>query len=104
MKRNDMEKRWFCVESTHINKLNAPSIIAACDAFIFPVIRREGLGKVMLEAMAQGVPPVVTSAGGACELVLHNHSGLIIPPGNPKALADAIIFLYENPYSTFLKL
>ena len=76
---------------------NAPSIIAASDVFVFPVLRREGLGKVIIEAMACKVPPIVTSAGGPSELILHNHSGLIVPPGNPKVLASSIAYLFENP-------
>jgi glycosyltransferase involved in cell wall biosynthesis len=47
--------------------------------------------------MARGVPPIVTNAGGSPELVEHRRSGLVVSPGDPAALAAAILELYEQP-------
>lgn len=68
-------------------------LVAACDASVLPSVRREGLPKTVIEAMAFGVAPVVTDTGGSAELVEDGVSGLVVPPGDPAALADAITTL-----------
>ena len=75
---------------------NAAALVAASDLFVLPVIRREGFPKTLIEAMAQGIPPVVTNVGGVPEIADRNCS-LIVPPGNSRALAHSIQFLFENP-------
>jgi glycosyltransferase involved in cell wall biosynthesis len=50
----------------------------------------EPFGLVLIEAMARGVPVVATSAGGVPEIVEHGVQGLLVPPGNPAALAAAL--------------
>ena len=52
--------------------------------------RFEGCPNVVLEAMAYGLPVVATAVGGVPELFEHEVSGLVVPPGNPKAFADAL--------------
>ena len=47
--------------------------------------------------MAYGICPVVTDTGGSAELVASGESGLVVPPGDPGALAEAILRLYEDP-------
>jgi glycosyltransferase involved in cell wall biosynthesis len=76
---------------------NAPAIFAASDAFIMPSTRREGLSRAVIEAMASKTVPIVTDVGGLPELVIDNKCGLVIPPRNAKAIADAIIRLFSNP-------
>lgn len=78
-------------------RTDAPSIVAACDADILPAIKREGLPKAVIEAMVYKVPPIVTDSGGSPELIIQNESGIIIPPADSKAIADAIMYLYEHP-------
>ncbi len=56
----------------------------------------EGLGKTVMESMALGVPPIVTDTGGPTELVENGDSGLIIAPRDAKAIAEAIMYLYNN--------
>ncbi len=51
---------------------------------------------VALEAMAAGVPVVATAVGGIPECVLHERTGLLVPPGDRHALADALIELLKN--------
>jgi glycosyltransferase involved in cell wall biosynthesis len=72
---------------------NAPALIAACDVSVLPTLRREGLPKTVIEAMAYGVPVVVTDAGGSPELVVDGDSGLVVPAGDAAALAAALMRL-----------
>lgn len=74
-------------------RTDATDLIAASDIFIMPSIAREGLAKAAIEAMSKGVAPIVTNVGGLPELVLDGICGLVIPPSNPDAIADAILRL-----------
>lgn len=56
----------------------------------------EGLSNAILEGMASGKPIVATDVAGNPELVIHGQTGLLIPPGNPARLAEAIIQLLGN--------
>lgn len=59
------------------------------DIFVIPSVK-EGVPYVLLEAMARNLPIVATSVGGIPEIIKDGKSGLIIPPQNPTALAEAI--------------
>ncbi len=59
--------------------------------------RREGIPVVLMEAMASGVPVVASGISGIPELVEDGASGLLVPPRNPPALADALERLYRDP-------
>lgn len=76
---------------------NAASLAGACDLAVMPSIEREGLPKAILEAMSQGVPPVVTDVGGMPELVEHEACGIVVPPRNPAALRSALLRLARDP-------
>jgi glycosyltransferase involved in cell wall biosynthesis len=76
---------------------DAPQLQAACNTVVLPALRREGLPKVIIEAMAYGVTPIVTNSGGSPELIEEMTSGLIVPPGDAKAIADAILSLFNDP-------
>ena len=58
--------------------------------------RKEGMGTSILDAQAAGLPVVACAAGGIPEIVRHEHNGLLVPPKNPQALADAIVRLVSN--------
>src|SRR5690606_18178850 len=68
-----------------------------CQAAVLPALRREGLPKTVIEAMAYGVPPIVTAVGGSPELVNDHEQGLVVPPGDAPARAAAILELYRDP-------
>ncbi len=76
---------------------DAPSLIAACQASVLPSLKREGLPKTVIESMVYGVAPIVTDTGGSAELIEHEKSGIIIRPGNPDDISEAIEFLAQNP-------
>lgn len=71
-------------------RADAPAIAAASDVFILPSTEREGLPRAVIEAMAYGVPAIVTDVGGMPELIQDEVSGLVIPPKNSQAIATAI--------------
>jgi glycosyltransferase involved in cell wall biosynthesis len=79
------------------HRRDAPSLTAACDVFVLPSIKREGLARSLIEAMAYGVAPVVTNCGGSPELVIDGESGLVVPVEDPQALAAALERLYRDP-------
>lgn len=76
---------------------DAPAISAACDVFCLPSTKREGLARSVIEAMAYGVPPIVTDSGGSPELVVDGVCGFVVPPRDARALAVAIEKLYREP-------
>jgi glycosyltransferase involved in cell wall biosynthesis len=75
---------------------DAPRVAGACDLFVLPSVR-EGLPLALLEAMAVGVPPVVTAAGGMPEVVRGGVDGIVVPVGDTRALASAILSLLGDP-------
>jgi len=62
---------------------------AQADAFVLPSFA-EGVPVVLMEAMAMGVPAIGTAVGGTSELIEHEVSGLLVPPGNAAALTAAL--------------
>lgn len=76
---------------------DAPALAAACNVAVLPALRREGLPKTVIEAMAYGVPTIVTDVGGSPELVEHEVSGIVVPPGDRAMLAQAILRMQQQP-------
>ncbi|MFB6271908.1 MAG: glycosyltransferase [Salinibacter sp.] len=73
------------------------ALIAAADAFVLPSLYGEGLPLVILEAMAVEVPIVSTRVEGVPEAIEHEWSGLLVPPDDPSALAEAVARLLADP-------
>jgi len=71
-------------------------LLLACDLFVLPS-RQEGLGVAALEAMALGRPVLASRVGGLAESVQHERTGLLVPPDDPEALADALARLLADP-------
>jgi len=71
-------------------------LLALCDALVLPS-RREGLGVAALEAMACARAVVASRVGGLAEVVVDEGTGLLVPPEEPKALADALLRLASEP-------
>lgn len=59
--------------------------------------KEEGLGSVLLEAMSLGKPIAATAAGGIPEIVADGETGILAPPRDPQALAEAILRLLRDP-------
>ena len=60
------------------------------DLFVLPTLPGEGVPRVLLEAMASGLPIVVSDVAGVPTLVRHEVNGLLVAPADPKAIADAV--------------
>lgn len=77
--------------------VDAADLYAASDLVVHPALHPEGFGRVMAEAQLAGVPVIATSLGAACELIDDGQSGLLVPPGNASALADAVRRVLDDP-------
>jgi glycosyltransferase involved in cell wall biosynthesis/predicted metal-dependent phosphoesterase TrpH len=71
-------------------------LYASADLFCFPSTT-DTFGQVLLEAAASGLPVVAADAGGNSELVQQWHSGLLVPPEEPRELASALLLLADDP-------
>ncbi|MBI2114383.1 MAG: glycosyltransferase [candidate division NC10 bacterium] len=71
-------------------------LLAAADALVIPSTR-EGIPLALLEAMAASLPVVATEVGGIPEVVRHDETGLLVPSGDPAALANAVVRLFQDP-------
>jgi glycosyltransferase involved in cell wall biosynthesis len=70
--------------------------LAASDLFVLSSTS-EGISLTLLEAMAAGLPIVATDVGGNREVVVPGETGLLVPPGSPEPLADAMLTLLRDP-------
>jgi glycosyltransferase involved in cell wall biosynthesis len=77
-------------------RADIPELLACCDVAVLPS-RFEGLPLAALEAMAAGKPVVATNVGGTSEAIQDGETGLLVPPGDPIALANAIRAVLGNP-------
>jgi glycosyltransferase involved in cell wall biosynthesis len=75
---------------------DVPSFLAGLDVAVLPS-RAEGMSNAVLEYMAAGRPIVATAVGATPELLADGEHGLLVPPGDPAALAAAIGKLLRQP-------
>jgi glycosyltransferase involved in cell wall biosynthesis len=75
---------------------DVPSLLRLADLAVH-CSHEEGSSNAVLEAMAAGLPLVVTDAGGNAEAVLDGVNGLVVPPRDPAALAAAILRIVKDP-------
>lgn len=73
-----------------------PAVLSHVDVLALPSVYEE-LGSVLVEAMRVGLPIVATQVGGIPDLITHGVNGLLVPSGNPRALAEAIGTLLDDP-------
>lgn len=76
-------------------KNNIGDYLPFLDIFAFPS-RNEGLGSTLLDVMDAGVPIVASNVGGIPDIIIDQETGLLVPPNDSKALADAILTLHNN--------
>lgn len=98
----------FCEEARRLGVLDGtvsflgyrediPEVMAGLDLLVIASTRTEGIPQVALQAMAMGLPVVGTDVGGVPEVLLPSGAGVVVPVGNPPALAAAVRELLEDP-------
>ncbi|HUR16121.1 MAG TPA: glycosyltransferase family 4 protein, partial [Candidatus Limnocylindrales bacterium] len=81
---------------------DVPAVTAALDVAVLPSYR-EAQGLAILEALALRRPVVATRVGGVPEMIEHRRTGLLVPPRDPAALADAIAtVLTDHPLADMI--
>lgn len=77
-------------------QINTVNALAVLDVFMFTPERREGLGLVLLEALASGKPVVATDVGGVSSVIENNVNGFLVEPSNPALLAEPVLRLLKD--------
>ncbi len=75
---------------------DAAECLAGCDLLLAPAVE-EGHGRVLVEAMSAGVPVIASSSGGHLDIVAPGRTGVLVPPDDPQALAEAGLALLADP-------
>lgn len=75
---------------------DVPRILSCCDIAVLPS-KAEGLPNAVLEYLAAGLPTIATSVGGNVEILQNEKTGLLIPPEDSSALAQALLRLLRDP-------
>jgi glycosyltransferase involved in cell wall biosynthesis len=68
----------------------------AMDVYVLPSLK-QGLGTIMLEAMARAIPVIATSSGGVYSVVDEGTTGMLVPPSDSESLARKILELLRDP-------
>jgi glycosyltransferase involved in cell wall biosynthesis len=69
--------------------------MAAIDVLIHASVQAEPFGRVLIEAMAAGKPVIATRGGGVTEIVVDGETGMLVPPADATALAEAMVSVIE---------
>ena len=72
-----------------------PDLFNASDIFVLPSYR-EGTPRSTLEAMSMGLPIITTDVAGCRETVIQGENGFLAPKGDAEALAERMIWFFEN--------
>lgn len=76
---------------------DVPRLLQAMDLFVLPCTSGESLGTSILEAFLMQRPVVACDVGGVCESVRDGATGRLVPPGDARALAEAIVDQLDHP-------
>lgn len=72
-----------------------PALLAATDLAVLSSVQ-EGFSNAIIEAMAAGRPVVATNVGGNAEAIVHGATGYIVPPGDERAMAEAMLRILDD--------
>jgi glycosyltransferase involved in cell wall biosynthesis len=72
-------------------------LLSEADCVVLPTCYGEGVPRILIEAASSGLPIIATDVPGCREIVKHGVNGLLVPPRNTHALAEAIMSLADNP-------
>ena len=91
----------FGLSASHLQFLgerpDGPALLREFDVLAVPSVENEGTPLVVLEAVAAGVPVVASRTGGIPEQVRHGSEALLVEPGDPSALARALLEVLADP-------
>ena len=73
--------------------------LAGCDLLLAPAVN-EGFGRTLVEAMLVGTAVVASRSGGHSAIINDGETGVLVPPDDPKALAEAALRLLHDPQRT----
>lgn len=77
-------------------RTDVPDVMRGLDCFVLPSLA-EGISNTILEAMSSGLPVLATAVGGNADLVDDGRTGVIVPAGDPGAMATALAQLAGDP-------
>jgi glycosyltransferase involved in cell wall biosynthesis len=83
--------------SGQIDGAKKRTLFDSADIFVFPGVQQEGQPLVVLEAMAAGLPVIFTDRGCLRDTVKDGEAGLEVPIGDPRQLANRILWLLDHP-------
>ena len=92
----DRQARRRVVMLGRVSNAALPGYYAAADLFVSPAIGGESFGIVLTEAMSAGLPVVASALPGFREVVRDGQEGLLVPPGDDDALADAVARVLDD--------
>jgi glycosyltransferase involved in cell wall biosynthesis len=69
------------------------------DVVVLPSLQSDGVPQVILQALAMRKAVVASAVGGIPEVIEHRHTGVLVPPNDPQALAEAIVQVLRDPES-----
>jgi len=75
---------------------DVPAVLNEVDVLVHPATAPESFGLVVVEALLQGKPVVVSRQGGLAEIVTDGETGFLVPPGDTEALVDRILLLLRD--------
>ncbi|TBR14787.1 glycosyltransferase, partial [bacterium] len=79
------------------NQKDVPQILKNLDLLVLSTTTHEAFGRVIIEAQACGVPVVATSVGGVNDIIDDGRTGLLVPPGDPESMAEAVLKIFNSP-------
>ncbi len=84
-----------CTEFLGTQK-DIPAIMKNLDILVLATTTHEAFGRVIIEAQASGVPVVATSVGGVIDIIEDKVTGLLVPPADPQAMAEAVMRIFQD--------
>jgi len=78
------------------NSKKLAEILNASDIFLYPITVSYGYALALLEAMATGLPGIITDVGPTKELITNGYNGIVVPAKNAQALSNALELLIKN--------
>jgi glycosyltransferase involved in cell wall biosynthesis len=76
---------------------DVPACLAAMDVVVLPSVKSDGVPQVILQALAMRKAVIASAVGGIPEVIHHLKTGVLVPPNDPHALAEAVVQVLHDP-------